>query len=543
MSPLHGEAVNSSELVTTDSAISPIPVPSQPLQNERTPVDEQIKHHHQQQQQQNHGKVPQDLKYSALDYVFWKVVGEGSFSTVFLATDIRLDREFAIKVCEKKHIVKERKVEYVKREKEVLSIINSRMCTTCPFFVKLYHTFHDKYRLYFVLSYASNGDLLPYINGKKFNEKCVQFYAAEILRALEHMHRLGIIHRDLKPENILLNENMHILLTDFGSAKILENQTLESEDKSLPNHRSRSGSFVGTAQYVSPELLNEQSVSFASDFWALGCIIYQMVEGHPPFCGRSEAEIFQKIRKLELNFKDTFEPKTKDIVLKLLVLDASSRLGALDRGQYDSVRSHSFFLGVNFECLYQKTPPLQPLCPIRETVRLDPKNSSVCPGLDNKQLSRLLGLTLYDGVSAEKNKNYGKISIASILSSPEEISGRLHEQTQHNEWHLLVEGNLILRHGLVFEKKGLWQKKRLLFLTTGPHLYYADPINRVLKGEVSWSSELHEEAKNFKTFFVHTPERTFRWDDPEGNALVWCEAIKQVRSHLYGSTSSSRFNQ
>ena len=83
--------------------------------------------------------------------------------------------------------------------------------------------FQDSQRLYFVLTYAKNGDLFKFI--AKLTAKaidCTQFYAAELVAAVEYLHNQGIIHRDLKPENILLNENMHILITDFGSAKITQ---------------------------------------------------------------------------------------------------------------------------------------------------------------------------------------------------------------------------------------------------------------------------------------------------------------------------------
>jgi 3-phosphoinositide dependent protein kinase-1 len=95
------------------------------------------------------------------------------------------------------------------------------------------------------------------------------------------------MHRDLKPENILLDHNMHIKVADFGCSKILEQP--DAVDKSILNEsnpRQRSNSFVGTAQYVSPELLTEKTISPSSDLWALGCIIYQMIAGLPPFRSR-----------------------------------------------------------------------------------------------------------------------------------------------------------------------------------------------------------------------------------------------------------------
>lgn len=105
-------------------------------------------------------------------------------------------------------------------------------------------------------------------------------------------------NRDLKPENILLDDKMHILITDFGSAKIVNSTTTQtttpetngdvssSEQEQHQRPTRRRNSFVGTAQYVSPELLTDKTAHFASDLWALGCIIYQMISGLPPFRAR-----------------------------------------------------------------------------------------------------------------------------------------------------------------------------------------------------------------------------------------------------------------
>ncbi|KAH0812318.1 hypothetical protein GEV33_010471 [Tenebrio molitor] len=157
-------------------------------------------------------------KRTSEDFVFGRVIGEGSFSTVYLAKDVHTNREFAIKVLEKRHIIREKKTEYVTREKKILLTLGS----SCKYFVHLYFTFQDTDRLYFVLTYAKNGELLQQINKDTcFSVECTKYYSAELVLALEYLNAKGIVHRDLKPENVLFDENWHILITDFGSAKML----------------------------------------------------------------------------------------------------------------------------------------------------------------------------------------------------------------------------------------------------------------------------------------------------------------------------------
>lgn len=164
----------------------------------------------------------------------------------------------------------------MKREKEVLNLLSDSVA----FFVRLYCTFQDRERLYFVLTYAKNGEMLQYINKVgSFDLPCTIFYSAELVLALEVLNHKGIIHRDLKPENILLDEKMHILITDFGSAKIVSDNTENESTESEEREKRRKNSFVGTAQYVSPELLQDLPASCSSDLWALGCIIFQMIAG------------------------------------------------------------------------------------------------------------------------------------------------------------------------------------------------------------------------------------------------------------------------
>ncbi|SPO23955.1 related to PKH1 - ser/thr protein kinases [Ustilago trichophora] len=335
------------------------------------------------------------------DFHFGDTLGEGSYSTVIEAWDLlsgpspkepgvvdpnatsaaaamvgsdstrkrrrRIDltgrKAYAIKVLDKVHILKQGKQKYVGIEKEALS----RMIRH-PGVVTLFWTFQDRESLYFVLELASNGELLNFIRKHgSFDLTAARFYAAQLADTIDAMHRAGVVHRDVKPENILLDARHRIKITDFGSAKIVH-AAGEADISTAPevppaNPQSRAASFVGTAEYVSPELLVEkaQPAGKPADWWAFGCVLFQMIAGRPPFKGVNEYQTLQKVKNRDFTFPEGFPQDAQDLIDKVLTLDPTQRPSATE------IKAHRFFEQINFDQLWEvdapeiKTGLVQPL--------------------------------------------------------------------------------------------------------------------------------------------------------------------------------------
>ncbi|KAI8330995.1 kinase-like domain-containing protein [Chlamydoabsidia padenii] len=278
------------------------------------------------------------------DFDYGELLGEGSYSTVLMARDKATNKQYAIKKLDKAHIVKNDKVKYVMIERDAISRMNH------PGVVKLYWTFTDNRSLYYVLDLAPHGELYTFIKKMApLDIETTRYYASEILVALEHIHSTDVVHRDVKPENILLDDQMHIKIADFGSAKLLSENTV--------NQGSGARSFVGTAEFVCPELLRSDPIHKEADWWAFGCVIFQMLSGRSPFKAATDYLIFQKIKNLNYEFPDDFPQVAKDLVQQLLVLDPEQRLGSDARGGVDSIKAHPFFQGTDFDQVFQQPAP------------------------------------------------------------------------------------------------------------------------------------------------------------------------------------------
>ncbi|KAI1732443.1 protein kinase domain-containing protein [Ditylenchus destructor] len=480
------------------------------------------------------------------DFFFIKVLGEGSFSTVYFAKEVDTGDDYAIKVMMKSEIRREKKVRYVLREKDVMAALTYGYGGH-PFVVKLYCTFQDRDRLYFAMTYAKHGELLDWLRRLgSFDEAVTLFYASEILYALEFLHvKCNIIHRDLKPENILLNADWHIMLSDFGTAKIMcetdgeagdeedhnddaKNDSIKAEPAEKKTARS---SFVGTAQYISPEVLKSENVGPECDYWALGAIIFQMISGQPPFRALNEYQILRKILGMEFNFPEGFPAIARDLVQRSLVYDPTRRLGSKETGGIEALKGHKFFVGVDWADLPNKKPPeLKPYLPAScgepafySDYQL-PENME--PGLNEAALNRLMGLGLGTSGSNFSEFEYAK-SESPILAaeSADQLSmadssatqstefttpqpeilieqkkrEKLEAQRRLHKYHRFVDDLLITKSGLIDKKKGLFARRRMFLLCDGHFL-------------------------SIRTYYLFDPER---------HAKDWCDAIDDVRESYF----------
>lgn len=274
--------------------------------------------------------APIPRRRTARDYQFGTRIGEGSYSTVFLAVDVYNNKTYAIKVLSKKHIVKENKIKYVNIEKTTLH----RLGQQHPGIVQLFYTFQDELSLFFVLDFAEYGELLSII--AKFGLLCesvLKFYMLQIIDAVKFIHLKGVIHRDLKPENILVGYDFNLKITDFGAAKLIGDDDDSLDEKfnydainEKPQDSERRASFVGTAEYVPPELLKFNVCGFETDIWAIGCILYQLFNGVPPFKGTTEYLTFEKIIGVEYAYRNAVPPAVREIVDQVLLFEPQSRL-------------------------------------------------------------------------------------------------------------------------------------------------------------------------------------------------------------------------
>ncbi|GLD93786.1 hypothetical protein PINS_up002391 [Pythium insidiosum] len=299
-----------------------------------------------------------------------KMIGCGGFGHVMVARHRATGQLVAIKTLSKKALASQNQVQHSKAERHVLTL-----CRHHPFIIQIHAAFQTIEHLHLVLDYCPGGELFFHLSRVgRFKEHQAAFYAAEVLLALEHLHRNNIIYRDLKPENVLLDQLGHVRLADFGLSKI------GVDDWSLAM------TFCGSIEYLAPEVLalGEPSVAAAAmgaggqnatggalgkgygkaaDFWALGCLLFELLTGDPPFySGNNRPQLYSRIMRCNVEFPAYISPEATSLIQGLLTVNPSERLGSRKRG-HAAIKEHAFFAKyIDWERLLSRSvrPPFQP---------------------------------------------------------------------------------------------------------------------------------------------------------------------------------------
>ncbi|CAL4926390.1 unnamed protein product [Urochloa decumbens] len=368
------------------------------------------------------------------DFTLLRRVGAGDIGTVYLC---RLDggadgqaapapascAYYAMKVVDRRALAKKGKLGRAAAEKRVLRRLDH------PFLPTMFADFDAGTDFScVVMEFCPGGDLHSLrhrVPGRRFPLASARFYAAEVLLALEYLHMMGIVYRDLKPENVLIRGDGHIMLTDFDlSLESTASPALEDEEEDATRARpppaptclpipelqllrlrrwkrrssttapprprfvaepvdARSSSFVGTHEYVAPEVARGGGHGAAVDWWAYGVFLYELVYGRTPFVGETNEATLRNIVRRPLEFPASpngggDDAAARDLIARLLDKDPRTRLGSR-RGAAD-VKAHAFFKGLNMALLRSSPPPVVPP-PAAALHRPDGKQAADVPQL------------------------------------------------------------------------------------------------------------------------------------------------------------------
>ena len=266
-----------------------------------------------------------------------EVVGKGGFGKVWKVQFCKGKTIFALKEMSKTKIIERQMLENVFQEKSILSELYH------PFLVNLYCTFQDKDNLYMLMDYMPCSDLRFQIGFiKQFTEDQLKFISACVILGLESIHANGIIHRDIKPENLVIEERGYFRITDFGIAIKIK-------------HDSYINELSGTPGYIPPEVVHGDRVSFESDYFALGIMLYELIMGDRPYNGRNKREMMEEFKKLDPKLTPEVSGYSRemcDFVNRLIEKDNRKRLG---RNGDSEVKGHKLFDDFNWKHLYHKT--------------------------------------------------------------------------------------------------------------------------------------------------------------------------------------------
>ncbi|KAJ8596050.1 kinase-like protein [Rhizopogon salebrosus TDB-379] len=308
-------------------------------------------------------------------------LGFGGFAVVYRAEDKVTGEVMALKVVNKCS-AGPRQLYLARMEAYAM-----RRVMGDPYCMEIKAAFQDEHKLYMALAFYPGGDLWSVIDRCPLLRLPVDHaraYAAELLVGIHHIHRHGIIHRDIKPENILIDSHGHLVIADFGFAKVFPhakpgafspyNPTGTSTSLSQAPYRTKG--ICGSPSYMAPEVMLGGWYGFAVDFWAVGVVLYEMLAGMLPFIKGNCHSQQDAITRFEPFFCEDFDPEAKDLLQKMLQKDVGSR------PLHKAMLEHPFFASIDWQRVEERSfPPVYvPLTEQRgaQALSTPPPPSSQC---------------------------------------------------------------------------------------------------------------------------------------------------------------------
>lgn len=240
---------------------------------------------------------------------FFSLSGHGKFGNVYLAREKQSKYVVALKVLFKNQLQKSQVEHQLRREIEIQSHLRHQNI------LRLFGYFYDDERVYLILEYAARGEMykeLQASENKRFSEARTATYIRDLAGALEYCHTRHVIHRDIKPENLLIGMDGEIKIADFGWSVHAVN--------------SKRTTLCGTLDYLPPEMVDSEPHDENVDIWCLGVLMYEFLDGNPPFVAKTYKETYARISKVDLKFPSHFSEEAIDLLLKLLVRKPAKRL-------------------------------------------------------------------------------------------------------------------------------------------------------------------------------------------------------------------------
>ncbi|GAB2228236.1 hypothetical protein Droror1_Dr00010066 [Drosera rotundifolia] len=244
-------------------------------------------------------------------YEMGRLLGQGTFAKVYLAKNIFVNENVAIKVLNKEQVRKACMIDQIQREISVMRLVRH------PNIVQLKEVLATRSKIFFVMEYVRGGELFAKILKGKLREDMAKKYFQQLISAVDFCHSRGVYHRDLKPENLLLDDEGNLKVSDFGLSALPEQH----------RHDGLLHTQCGTPAYVAPEVLRRKGYDGAkADIWSCGVILFVLLAGFLPFQDENLMNMYRKVFKAEFEFPPWFSSDARRLISKLLVVDPGKRI-------------------------------------------------------------------------------------------------------------------------------------------------------------------------------------------------------------------------